>query len=341
MADTTSSTVNAEFNLSSLRVPRSLWIGAVAVTLFLEMAVACDPVDDEPAGSPPVAKQQQENVDQTVFRWFFGDDADTARLFFLGDDFHAAPAERLDGFLRLKISVVDRFCGLTDTQKQKLLLAGRGDSKRIIDRFEKSGIQYRLIKDDLEKVTALEREVEPFTRGTRPWFRDGGSLFLKTLEQTLTADQLAKYEPLRSVYREGGVVDTSRFESGEVLWIDLSETGLRDDDLASLSKLPGLQFLFIDNTQVTDAAMLHLKLLTQLRELGLSSTRVTDKGLTNLGELTKLKWLALAGTQVTDAGLVHLSELSSLKEIWLRETKVSNAGVAKLQEALPELRVKR
>jgi len=301
----------------------------MALVLFQAETAAGNPADDVSDEDSSLPERQPEIADLTVYHWIFGYDP------------NGAPQEQLETLLEQKIAVVDRVCALKDTQKQTLLLAGRGDNKRIMDRFEKIEMQFQLVKNDPDKVNALEREVEPFTRGSRPGFRNDGSLFVKTLERTLTADQFARYEPLRAVYREGGVVYTFLNASHEVLSIDLCETAFADDGLATLSNLPGLQRLFLGVTQVTDAGLVHLKRLTELRDLGLSSTRVTDTGLTNLRELTKLKWLALAGTQVTDAGLAHLSGLTSLKVISLKGTQVTDDGIAKLKRALPGLKVQR
>jgi Leucine-rich repeat (LRR) protein len=49
-----------------------------------------------------------------------------------------------------------------------------------------------------------------------------------------------------------------------------------------LSKLPGLQRLRLDHTQVTDAGLRHLKGLTRLELLDLDSTQVSDAGVVEL-----------------------------------------------------------
>ena len=73
----------------------------------------------------------------------------------------------------------------------------------------------------------------------------------------------------------------------------------------------------------------------------LNDTQVTDAGVVHLGGLTSLRFLHLNNTQITDAGLVHLKALTSLQVLSLDNTQVTDAGVAKLKEALPDCRISR
>ena len=75
-----------------------------------------------------------------------------------------------------------------------------------------------------------------------------------------------------------------------------------------------LQYLYLNDTKVTDAGLKHLSELKALKELGLSSTKVTDAGLKHLVGLKALESLDLRDTKVTDAGLLHLADLNALKK---------------------------
>ena len=221
--------------------------------------------------------------------------------------------------LREKIDTVDRVCRLTESQKQKLELAGRGDSKRLIDRIEKIGKQLRPVTDDAginNERLGLAREAELLSRGSSPGVPDEGSLFVKSVAQTLTAEQLVRYEPLRAVYRVGGVVQILQIGSNEVLEVNLVGTAMTDDGLAPLSRWSELQCLYLGKTQVTDAGLAHLK------------------------NLSILQRLALDDTDVTNAGLVHLKGLSNLRWLFLRNAQVTDAGVSELQGALPGLTIR-
>ena len=74
----------------------------------------------------------------------------------------------------------------------------------------------------------------------------------------------------------------------------------------------GRKWVDLNNTQVTDADLMHLKGMKNVEILTLMSTQVTDAGLEHLKGFTRLYCLSLAGTQVTDAGLRHLKGLENL-----------------------------
>jgi len=79
--------------------------------------------------------------------------------------------------------------------------------------------------------------------------------------------------------------------------------------------------------------------LTEIGRIGaiyLYNTQITDAGLVHLAGLTSLQELF-----VTDAGLVHLKGLTSLQTLGLGNTQVTDAGVAKLKEALPNCEISR
>jgi len=290
--------VPAESYVYSIPLPRTLWIGAATVVLVLVGAAAgssADEEDDEAIPeNVPLPKLQVKAADTAIYRRVFGDDFDAV-----------AARKQLETLLMQKISGVDLVCRLTDVQKQKLQLAGRGDNKRFMDRVEGIGRQLRLLNDESTDIEPLVREAELLSRGAKPGFPDDNSLFVKSLAMTLTPEQLARYEPLRAVYRAGGVVQRLRAESDEVV-VNLVGTPFADADLAPLSKLPGLHSLYLANTLVTNAGLEHLKRSASLRRLGLDNTEVTNAGMTHLKGLANLQWLFLINTEVTDAGVSEL-----------------------------------
>ena len=120
----------------------------------------------------------------------------------------------------------------------------------------------------------------------------------------------------------------------------LNGTRVSDAGLVQLSSLTSLRWLNLSETQVTDAALVRLSALTSLKRVDLRGTQVTDAGLAHLSSLTSLEILDLRGTQVTDAGLEHLSALTSLNWLDLCETQVTDAAVTTLRKSLPTLEVK-
>lgn len=76
-----------------------------------------------------------------------------------------------------------------------------------------------------------------------------------------------------------------------------------NEALGWLSRLNGLQELYLSNSSITDDGLKELACLSGLRRLYIYHTEITDEGLENLCALKSLRWLTLSGTHVTDEGL--------------------------------------
>jgi hypothetical protein len=122
-------------------------------------------------------------------------------LFGKGRDEAAARVE-FAARVRRTIDDVDRICKLTDAQKQKLELAGRGDSVRLFKQVEelKPRVQKEYDENAVKKgdvdadITKLIRDTQPLRRMLDSESFDEDSLFARALNTTLTAEQRAKYE---------------------------------------------------------------------------------------------------------------------------------------------------
>jgi hypothetical protein len=221
---------------------------------------------------------------------------------------------------------------LTNSQKQKLQLAGRGDSTRLFDRIDMIGARIQLARHDREKIYHLLDDAQSLQHDLiRPGLSSDGSLFFKSLERLLSVEQSIKYAPLRAIVRAGGLVRVRWDGARELLEISLPGTTFVDEKLVNLHELPGPHVLVLAKSQVTDAGLVHLAGLTSLQTLVLNKTRVTDKGLAELKGLTGLRELALDETPVTDAGLEHVQGLTGLQHISVKATGVSDAGLAHLK----------
>jgi hypothetical protein len=102
----------------------------------------------------------------------------------------------------------------------------------------------------------------------------------------------------------------------DLLWLDLSRTGITDAGLKVLAKMPHLQ------------------------HLDLRGTAVGDDGVRALAGLSHLETLSLYGTGVTDAGLEALQGLPSLRRLYVGGTPVTEPGLDALRKARRELDVK-
>ncbi len=129
-----------------------------------------------------------------------------------------------------------------------------------------------------------------------------------------------------------GLVDLRGFKILEchTLSVSLNRTMVTDDDLAHLSRLTNLTFLWLDGTAVTDFGLTHLSGLTGLQFLDLSRTAVTDAGLAHLSEMKNLRSLFLNDTDVTDAGLAKLARCTNLWGLGLSNTGVTDDGLSQL-----------
>ena len=122
---------------------------------------------------------------------------------------------------------------------------------------------------------------------------------------------------------------------GTVLYVYLKNTQATDAAMAHLEGMSQLRSLGLDRTQVTDAGLAHLETVNQLQKLYLVDTHITDAGLNYLVGMTELMTLQLDSTRITDAGLAHLKGMKQLRLLTCRGTRVTAHGVNDLRQALP------
>jgi hypothetical protein len=140
-----------------------------------------EPDRDDPDEKPPVQAHfelPEEQFDQWVFE---------------GRGDVAAQRTRLDSLLRLHLDDLDRICRLTESQKKKLQLAGRGDLTRFFDRVEVVRVKFRAVRKDQNKVGEIFQEIQPLQQSLQAGMFHDASLLYKTLQRTLTAEQLAGF----------------------------------------------------------------------------------------------------------------------------------------------------
>ena len=141
--------------------------------------------------------------------------------------------------------------------------------------------------------------------------------WIKQLDEDLDRDEYDSYE-----------LD----DDGRIVYVDLQESQLDDDDLARVAPLTRLKHLNISgNVDVTDAGLVHLARLTELAYLDVGFTSVGDDGLDRLVHLRQLRTLILNGLdddgQLTDAGLRRLLPLDGLEQLRLNGADITDASV--------------
>lgn len=121
-----------------------------------------------------------------------------------------------------------------------------------------------------------------------------------------------------------------------VIGASLSHLPATDLDVARLAdRFPGLEWLHLQNTKVTDDCLGSVRRLHHLKMVVLSQTSISDQALRQLAGLHDLEQLELCRTQISDEGIAVLGRLPSLRILDLSETKVSRRAVRKLRTRLP------
>jgi Leucine-rich repeat (LRR) protein len=222
---------------------------------------------------------------------------------------------------------------LTDGQHDKLLLAGRGDISRLLDRVWDWKRRYQRVRrrvDAANPLDDLRREATTLEALLISGPFDEKSIFAKTMRHSLTSEQRAHFEIIRRIERDGGRITADGEGSDRVAGICLTDAVTPGRSLASLEMLKNLRHLSLDSAQISDADLVHLERLSRLEHLDLSRSLVTDQGLVHLQNLTRLKTLRLNRTQVTGAGFEHLRGLTDLEDLSIAESEADDEGLVHL-----------
>lgn len=100
---------------------------------------------------------------------------------------------RLKESLELYTEDVNRACGLSNAQKQKLRLAGQGDIERFFRKFEIVKTKFQAIRNDQQKVNQILQEISPLQAQLTTGMFDRDSLLQKCLVNTINREQFLKY----------------------------------------------------------------------------------------------------------------------------------------------------
>ncbi len=135
---------------------------------------------------------------------------------------------------------------------------------------------------------------------------------------------IAKLEEL------GAKVDLD--QAGHVRLLELGKSEATDDDLAMLIELPQLESLDITGGKITPAGIQHVTRLTGLQRLYLNDIPVTNKAMESIAKLTKLDVLSLRNTSIDDSGILPLKALKRLRVLNLAKTGISNESLKQIQD---------
>ena len=123
----------------------------------------------------------------------------------------------------------------------------------------------------------------------------------------------------------------------QALFLDVSDTPLKDEALPELARMPNLQVLNVTRTRMTDHGLKLVAASRGIRLLKLNRTRITDDGLACLAEMPSLRLIYLGDTTLTDAALQQLAKLPQLEAIKLSRLPITDDGLRSFKE-MPRLR---
>jgi hypothetical protein len=103
-----------------------------------------------------------------------------------------------DSQIMLAIEAADRACQLSEAQKEKLRLAGRGDFARFQVRVDDLRAEYAGKSYDQNEIGNVLQKFQPLITLYQSGLLGRSSLFAKVLHQTLTPTQLEEYEGIES-----------------------------------------------------------------------------------------------------------------------------------------------
>ena len=89
---------------------------------------------------------------------------------------------------------IEQICDLSETQKKKLQLAGRGDIKRFFDSVGEAKMKFNALKDDQNKRNQIWQFIQPLRMKLNTGIFDENSLLHKIRTRTLKPEQMTAYD---------------------------------------------------------------------------------------------------------------------------------------------------
>lgn len=171
------------------------------------------------------------------------------------------------------------------------------------------------------------------------------SIWLETTPQDQplwgSSETPTREELLEAVEELGGSADVDLSRPGmPIVRFMLFDSDISDASLLRLLRqMPDLEQLNLRQVQVGDALARELPSWPGLTFVSLDSSRITNDGLSPLCELPNLRELSLVETRISDDGLESLQRMQQLKQLMVDHTWMSAKGILALRDALPNCSV--
>jgi len=158
------------------------WLLVLCAMAVLFVPCVGASAQDEDADEVAVVQVRPAVTDEQFDQWVFQQHRNAA-----------GARKSMNSQLVLQTEHIDRACALTDVQKNKLQLAGRGDIKRFFDRYEEIKWKFKLIQHDQQKANQIWQDINPLQMTLRSGLFHADSFFYKTVRNTLSDDQFTSY----------------------------------------------------------------------------------------------------------------------------------------------------
>jgi hypothetical protein len=142
--------------------------------------------------------------------WVFGNQFNVVNVNGVNVAKAQGPRGKLDAMLALKVDEVEKFGGLSSAQRDKLLLAGRGDIRGFLEQVEVKRRKFEEVRKDQQRFGMFYQEIQPLRAAFQGGLFTDDSIFGKSLAHTLDSSQAAKFEEgrrVRAAYRYSAAVD--------------------------------------------------------------------------------------------------------------------------------------
>ena len=152
-------------------------------------AIAQDEDDDPPA--VPLAQAQNFEMPENQFDSWVFQNLQTV----------AAARKKLEEKLSLQMDDVDRACQLSEAQRKKLQLAGRGDIVQFFEQVEIVRKKFLLVRKDQQKFNQIWQDISPLQVRFQAGLFGEDSFYHKTLRNMLKGEQLSKFSQVDGARR--------------------------------------------------------------------------------------------------------------------------------------------
>jgi internalin A len=152
-------------------------------------------------------------------------------------------------------------------------------------------------------------------------------LMLAGIPESATADESSAAAALEKL---GATITRDESKPRRpVLRVNLARNAT-DADVKLLLELPGLDWLALDQSQITGDGLKRLKALKTLRHLDINGHLLTRGNLKLIKEIKALQFLGLFGHEVTDASLANLDELDKLQGLTIGYALITEEGYQRI-----------